>query len=92
MAHALRSAKRVVALVRANFEFGINRYHQLFRWSEITRRVVLTRRPMFYGPDDKGHKGRHDYELIELVRRDRDRVFDEEKRDRVETEFWVEQL
>lgn len=92
VAHALRSAKRVVALVRANFEFGIGRYHQLFRWAEVTRRVVLVRRPTFYGPGDKGMKARHDYELIELVRRGGDRISDDLTTDRVETEYWTGQF
>ncbi|CAB4154548.1 COG2263 Predicted RNA methylase [uncultured Caudovirales phage] len=89
IAHALRFAERVIALVRANFEFGVDRYNSLFRWAAITRRVVLTRRPPFYGPGDQGHGARHEYEVLELVRRETDRREDPTP-DQVETEFWTE--
>ena len=88
VAHALRWAERVIALVRTNFEYGVDRYHTVFRWAQVTRRVVLTRRPMFYGPADEGQKARHDYVILELVRRD-DRVKDPSP-DRVDTEYWTD--
>lgn len=65
---ALRVATRAVALVRTNFLHGFQRYHQVFRWSRLTRLVILSRRPPFEGPADAGHGARHDYQLIELVR------------------------
>lgn len=93
-AHALRLANRVVCLTRVNFEFGQSRFNQLWRWAAITRRVVLTRRPMFYGPACKVEKGRpvvarHDYVVLELVRREQDRIADPSA-DPVETEYWTD--
>lgn len=88
VAHGLRWAERVVALVRTNFEYGVERYHTVFRWAQVTRRAVLTRRPVFYGPADEGQTARHDYVVLELVRRV-DRLEDPAP-DQVETEYWTE--
>ena len=88
VAHALRFAGRVVVLARTNFEYGTERFSQLFRWAQVTRRAVLTRRPKFYGPADQGQTARHDYVVLELVRRE-DRLLKPEP-DQVETEFWTD--
>jgi predicted RNA methylase len=87
-AHALRFANRVICLVRTNFEYGKGRYNQLFRWATVTRRAILVGRPEFYGPACKGHTARHDYVVLELMRRDRDRIEDPSS-DPVETEWWT---
>ncbi len=88
-AHALRLAQRAVMLVRTNFEYGVNRFNGLFRWATVTRRAVLTRRPPFYGPACKGDGARHDYVVLEMVRRETDRLEDNEP-DRVDTEYWTD--
>lgn len=88
-AHALRLANRAVLLVRTNFEYGTTRFNALFRWATVTRKVILTRRPVFYGPACKGHTARHDYIVLEMVRRETDRVEDPSS-DPVETEYWTE--
>jgi predicted RNA methylase len=87
VAEALRLAHRVVALVRANFCWGTKRYQQLFRWARITRRAVLVRRPDIDGPADIGHGARHDFQVIELVRREHERW--EGEKDRVAEEYWL---
>ena len=87
VSHALRCARRVVTLVRTNFAHGFQRYHQVFRWSRVTRQVVLSRRPPFSGPADSGHGARHDYQILELCRRERER--EPGDTDQVELEFWV---
>jgi predicted RNA methylase len=87
-AQALRYAQRVIVLVRVNFEYGVERFNTVFRWSQVTRRALLTRRPHFYGPANEGHTARHDYVVLELVRRD-DRLKDPTP-DQVETEYWTE--
>lgn len=89
VAHALRFASRVIVLVRANFEFGTKRFYNLYRWATVTRRAVLVRRPLFYGPGCQGHTARHEYVVLELTRRETDRVVDPSS-DPVETEFWTE--
>jgi predicted RNA methylase len=88
-AHALRFATRVVLLVRTNFEYGVGRFNRLFRWATVTRRAVLVRRAPFYGPACEGHTARHDYVVLELVRRETDRLEDPSS-DPVETEWWTE--
>lgn len=87
VAHALRVARRVVCLVRANFCWGAGRYQQVVRWSEVTRRVVLVRRPKFWGPADKGHTAQHDMQVLELVRRETERTA--ATVDQVEEEYWT---
>lgn len=87
VSHALRVARRVVCLVRANFLYGRARYQQVFRWSEVTRRVILSSRPPFWGPADKGHGARHEYQILELVRRETERT--KATVDHVDEEFWV---
>lgn len=89
VAHALRCAQRVVCLVRTNFEYSVGRFNSLFRWATVTRRAVLVRRPSFYGPACQGHTARHDYVVLELVRRETDRLEDPTP-DPVETEYWTE--
>jgi len=69
VAHALRCAKRVVALVRTNFMHGVQRYHQVFRWCRVLSITVLVRRPKFTGPANQGDSARHDYQILELERR-----------------------
>ncbi len=86
--HALKLATRVIALVRANFEFGTGRFQNTLRWAQITRRAILVRRPPFRGPANAGHGPRHEYVALELVRRV-DRLEDPSP-DRVDTEFWTE--
>lgn len=87
VARALNACRGVVALVRTNFLHGFQRYHQVFRWSELTRQVVFSRRPGFGGPADSGHGARHDYQLVELRRRATERRPGDV--DQVKVEFWV---
>ena len=58
---------RVVALVRAQAVWGKDRFHDVFRWSRLTKVAVLVRRPNFYRPDGQLHGGgaRHDFCVIE---------------------------
>jgi predicted RNA methylase len=69
VAHALRLSRRVVALVRLAFLATEGRYKKLWSWAEISRLAVLVSRPAFHGPEDKGHRARHDYCVIELKAR-----------------------
>jgi predicted RNA methylase len=87
VARALNMCRGVTALVRTNFLHGFQRYHQVFRWCEITRQVVFSRRPGFGGPADSGHGARHDYMLLEMRRRAIERSRGDV--DRVKVEFWV---
>lgn len=69
VARALRWCTSVIALVRTNFLHGFGRYHQVFRWTELTHLIVLSRRPSFDGPADSGMGARHEYSIIRLKRR-----------------------
>ncbi len=94
VAHALQFAPRVVCLVRANFLWGLGRYNQVFRWSQLTRAAILVRRPHFSGPADKGHTARHDFAVLELIRRDSEELdrwkAQNETDDRVDFEWWAD--
>jgi predicted RNA methylase len=87
VAHALRCADRVVALVRSNFLSGVDRYQTVWSQARLTRHVVLSRRPAFTGPAHEGHSARHDYCIVELVRRDKAR--EKGETDDVKVEFWA---
>jgi predicted RNA methylase len=87
VAHALLCADRVVALVRSNFLSGVDRYQTVWSQARLTRHVVLSRRPAFTGPAHEGHSARHDYCIVELVRRDRPR--EKGDTDDVKVEFWT---
>ncbi len=84
---ALRLCHRVVCFVRANFCWGVARYHGIFRWAKVTRRVILVRRPPFCGPADAGHTAMHDYQILELARRDWERGARDA--DEVKEEIWL---
>jgi len=94
VAHALQLAPRVIALVRANFLWGLARYNLVFRWAQLTRAAVLVRRPMFHGPSDLGHTPRHDYAVVELMRRESDEMdrwrAENDEDDKVDFEWWAD--
>lgn len=70
--HALRMTPDVIALVRANFLWGTERFQHVFYYAEIVRLAVLVHRPSFHGPavavDGKG--GHHEMMVVHLRRRD----------------------
>lgn len=74
VARALRWCESVIALVRTNFLHGFGRYHQVFRWAEVTHHIVLSRRPSFNGAADNGLGARHEYSIFRLRRRIRERA------------------
>lgn len=96
VARAARLCPRVVALVRANFVLGKDRFHDLFRWCRLTRVAVLVRRPNFVDAAGEPHGGgpRHDFVVIEVVRREGDRLERtgdfEVDTDETQIEWWLD--
>ena len=96
VAKAARICPRVVALVRANFVWGSDRYYDVFRWCRLTRVAVLVKRPNYLDVNGELHGlgARHDFVVIELVRRDGDRLAKtgefENPVDEVATEWWID--
>ncbi len=96
VAKAARLCPRVVALVRANFVLGVDRFHDLYRWCRLTRIAVLVRRPNYVDVHGVpiGDGPRHDFVVIEVCRRPGDRwnrtgdfeVFTDEP----EIDWWTE--
>lgn len=66
VAHALKFSNRVVALLVTGFEHGVKRARTLFDDAYVSRRVVLVRRPVFHGPEDKGESARRDHVVLEF--------------------------
>lgn len=65
LAHVLKAIELsycVVALVRANFLYGVERYEKLWKRWALSRKVILTRRPRFSGAGSP----RHDFCVVEL--------------------------
>jgi predicted RNA methylase len=67
--HVLKAcgvADRVVVLGRVNLLAGVD--HHLRIWSRcgLSRLAILTRRPQFSGPADKGFGARHDMAVFEI--------------------------
>lgn len=88
VAHALRLSRRVVALVRTNFEHTARRWHECLVRARITRKAVLVSRPPpFDGPGDLGQTPQSDYVVLELVRRETERRPGD--LDGVVTEYWT---
>lgn len=85
--HALRQAKRVVALVRTNFEHTLGRWLSCMQYARITRKAVLVDRPpAFGGPGDRNESPMSDYCVLELQRRVKERELGEA--DLVAVEYW----
>lgn len=81
---------RVVVLVRTNFEHGSStrkarpgRNELVFSKSFVKRKVVLVKRPAFYGPGNVGESARSDYVILDLSRGQ------PKKSHMVQTERWV---
>ncbi len=76
VAKAARLCPRVVALVRANFVLGKARFHDLYRWCRLTRIAILVVRPNFLTAEGElhGSGARHDFVVIEVMRREGDRL------------------
>lgn len=88
VAHASRQAKRVVALVRTNFEHTAGRWLSCMQYVRITRKVVLVPRPPpFGGPGDKNESPMSDYVVLELQRREKPRAPGDA--DWVAVEYWT---
>ncbi len=66
VAHALDFAPRVIVLCAASFEFGKRAFDLIFSKAHMTRRVRLTKRPGFRGPDNKGIQPQRDYTIMEF--------------------------
>ena len=92
VARAVRMAPRVVALVRANFVFGKKRFHDIFRWSRLTRLAILTRRPNCPGPSHRtdSTSPRHDFCVIEMVREEGLDRLQDPVLDPVAVEWWTD--
>lgn len=67
--HALRHAKDVYCLVRANFLWGQDRYNHILRYARVLGMAVLVRRPNFVGPalHPDQTSPRHDYCCLHLT-------------------------
>ncbi len=85
--HALRYSKRVVALVRTNFEHTVGRWFGCMQRARVTRKAVLIERPPpFGGPGDRSESPMSDYVVLELQRRGTERQPGEA--DLVAVEYW----
>lgn len=87
VAHVFRSlcfADRVVVLCLGSFCHGVNRYEKLWSRARIRRRVVLSRRPGFYGPDCTSYTAQHDYQVLEIEAHEREPG----QVDGIEEEIW----
>lgn len=88
VAHASRMAKRVVALVRTNFEHTAGRWLSCLQYVRITRKAMLVSRPpAFGGPGARDQTPQSDYVVLELQRRQSPRQ--EGEADLVAVEYWV---
>lgn len=75
VAHVFRAlcmADRVVVLCLASFCFSVKRYEVLWSRARVRRRVILTKRPKYYGPDCSGHSAQYDYQILEIEAHDRE--------------------
>lgn len=68
--HALRMCPDVVAIVRANFLHGRERYRHVFARARMVRLAILVNRPPFHGPALAAGQdsARHDYVVLHLQR------------------------
>jgi len=62
---ALQCSDRVVALVRANFLHGVDRYNKIWKHHWLKRLVHLSSRPHFSGAGSP----RHDFSVVEICKR-----------------------
>lgn len=69
--HALRMAPDVIALVRANFLWGKDRFRYVIAYAKIMRVAIMVNRPSFYGPAlrEDQDSARHDFCVVHLRRR-----------------------
>lgn len=88
--HALRMSPDVVALVRANFLFGRERYRHVFRYARLVRLAILVNRPPFHGPalQPGQDSARHDYVVVHLQRERRVVTPGRKLVDRPQVEYW----
>lgn len=67
---ALAVCHRLVAIVRAQFLFGVGRSEAIWQWYSYSRIAVLEQRPPFDGVTAKTADGpRHDFLVVEIVPR-----------------------
>lgn len=87
VAHVFRAlcmADRVVVLCLASFCYSVGRYETLWSRARVRRRVVLAKRPKYYGPDTGRHTAQYDYQILDIEAHEREPG----QVDQVQEEIW----